>query len=155
MIVWILILVLWIPLFSLILHDATSDDQDGSAVFVAAKTFAAFLSWTAQKLRAALKKSTSSLPAPQDTRVSITETELEMAIAETVKSAPGCEDFVGVIVRPKTPSSRLDADWELRGVRFGKTDRKIAYEHLEKVVAHLQQEFRLAEHHKGAGRDRA
>lgn len=154
MIAWILILVLWIALFSLILHDATKDDPDGSAVFLAAKAFAAFLSWTAEKLRAALKKSTALLPIPKDTRVSITATELELAIAETVKGEPGCEDFVGVIVQPTTPKSPLDPNWELQGVRFGKADRKIANEPLAKVVARLQQEFRLTGHHQGASRAR-
>jgi hypothetical protein len=160
MIVWILILVLWIALFSLILHDATKHDPDGSAVSMAAKTFAAFLSSTAKKLRAAFKKSTSLLHGissslssiPRDMRVSITAMELESAITQTVKSEPGCEEFVGVIVQPKAPKSRLDPNWEVLGVRFGKADRKIANEPLVKAVGRLQQEFRLAGHRQGAPR---
>jgi len=160
MIAWTLILVLWIALFSLILHDVTKKDPDGSAVVMAARRIAAFLSLTAQKLRAALKKSNSLLPKivpssdpiPGDTRVSITAIELESEIAETVKSTPGCEDFVGVIVQPKTPKSRLDLNWEVRGVRFGNADRKLANEPLEKVVARLQREFRLADDHRGTTR---
>jgi hypothetical protein len=178
MIVWILIPVLWIAFFSLILHDATKDDPDGGAVFIAAKTLVVFLNWGVQKLRAALRYSTSILqyifsssnpiqqgtpsaiaqaparppkkaPWRKEDRVSIAATALELAIAKAVKAAPGCEDFIGVIVRPKTPRSRLDPNWEVRGVRFGNADRKIASELLATVLARFQQEFRLTEHHQG------
>jgi len=172
MIAWVLILVLWIAFFSLILHDVTKDDPNGSAVSSAATALAAFLAHAVKILRAAFRNSTSirqssSNPIQQDTtrraieqaparkrvlwrkddRVSITAAELESAIKEAVKAAPGCEDFIGVFVRPKTPKSRPDPNWEVRGVRFGNADRKIANETLATVVARFQQEFRLTEHH--------
>jgi hypothetical protein len=177
MIAWVLILVLWLALLSLILHDVTKDEPGGSAVIVAAKAFAAFLSWAAQKLWAASRKTISLLrdisssskpirqdipgtieqaPAPpskptwwrKDRRAPISATELELKIAEAARAVPGCEGFIGVIVQPKTPKSRLDPNWEIRGVKFGNADRRITNERLATVVARLEQEFRLAEHHE-------
>jgi transposase InsO family protein len=79
-----------------------------------------------------------------DQRISMTATELEGAIAEAVrKASPACEGFLSVIVEPKPPKSRLDPDWDLRGVRFGKVDRKTADEALSTVVKRMQQEIRL------------
>jgi hypothetical protein len=170
MIAWILIPALWVGLISLILHDATKDDPDGSAVFLAAKTF-----WAAKNLRAVFRNAGSLLqhissfiksirqdvpsaieqsPAqppkktwwPKDHRTSNTAAEIELAIADAVKAVPGCENFIGVVVQPKMPESRRDPNWEVRGVRFGSADRKIANEHLGTVVARLQQEIRLTEH---------
>jgi hypothetical protein len=81
----------------------------------------------------------------RDGRVSITAKELELTIAEAVKAAPGCEAFVDVIVQRTTPKSRLDANWEIRGIRFGGMDRQIAREALSPIVQRLQQRFRLTE----------
>ena len=72
--------------------------------------------------------------------------ELELAVAEAVrKTASGCDDFVGVIVDRKKPKTRFDPNWEIRGVKFGKTDKKMVGEALATVVAQLQREFRLAD----------
>jgi len=81
-----------------------------------------------------------------DARVSIPLPELQSAIGEAVKTAaPGCEAFVGVVVRRKTPRSRLDANWELAGAKFGKADRNTANEALMAIVAQMQKEFRVTE----------
>ena len=88
-------------------------------------------------------------PAPskrwwsRDGRVSKTTEELELAITEAVKATPGCEAFVGVVIERVTPKSRLDATWEIRGIRFGGMDRKIAREALTPIVERMQREFRL------------
>ena len=82
----------------------------------------------------------------KDTRVAKTAEELELTITEAVQATPGCEAFVGVIIQRTTPKSRLDANWELRGTKFGRTDRKIAKEALTPIVERMQQrEFRLPE----------
>jgi hypothetical protein len=81
----------------------------------------------------------------KDTRVSKTAEELELTITETVMAAPGCEAFVGVIIQRTTPKSPQDANWELRGIKFGRTDRKIAREALTPIVERMQREFRLPE----------
>ena len=80
-----------------------------------------------------------------DGRVSKTTEELELTITEAVKATPGCEAFVGVIVQRKTPKSRLDATWELRWIKFGRTDRELAREALNPIVERMQREFRLTE----------
>jgi len=79
----------------------------------------------------------------KDSRISKTAEELELAITETVKAAPRCEAFVGVIIQRITPKARLDVNWELRGTRFGQADRKIAREALTPIVEQMQREFRL------------
>ena len=81
----------------------------------------------------------------RDGRVSKTTEELELTITEAVRTAPGCEAFVGVIVQRTTPKSRLDANWELRGIRFGGMDRQIARQVLTPIVQRMQREFRLPE----------
>jgi hypothetical protein len=82
----------------------------------------------------------------KDPRLSIAPKELELAIAEAVrKTAPGCDDFVGVIVDRKKPKMRFDPNWEIRGVKFGKADKKMVGEALTTVVEQLQREFRLAD----------
>ena len=80
-------------------------------------------------------------------RVSIPLPELQSAIGEAVKTAaPGCEAFVGVVVRPKTPESGLDANWELAGAKYGKADKNIVNEALMAIVAQMQNEFLITEH---------
>ena len=79
----------------------------------------------------------------KDSRISKTAEELELAITETVKAAPGCEAFVGVIIQRITPKSRQDANWEIRAIRFGRMDRQIARRALAPIVERMQQEFRL------------
>ena len=101
----------------------------------------ALMAWLAIILLAALLGRWRS----KDDRVSKTTEELELTITEAVKAMPGCEAFVGVIIRHKTPMSRLDANWEIRGIRFGGMDRKMAREALTPIVQRMQQEFRLTE----------
>ncbi len=84
----------------------------------------------------------------KDERVSITAAELQSAIEQALKSTPSCEDFVGVVVCSKASKSHLEPNWDLRGVKFGKSDRAIVSLALATVVACLQQEFRLAPNHK-------
>jgi len=159
MFVWVLVLSPWVGLISLILHDATKEDSEGSAISIAAKNFKAIIFWTVQKSLSRLpaKVATGPAPAPsakkqwwrkerRERRVSMTTTELESAISEAVKkAAPGCEAFAGVIVQHETPKSHLDANWAIRGVRFGNADKKLANEILATVVERMKQEFLLSD----------
>ncbi len=148
MFAWILILSLFVALFSLILHDATKEDSEGSAISIAAKKIKAFAFWAmmkARKLRGTLSYRTSQTSVSKP-RVSMTTPQLESAISEAVKkAAPGCEDFLAVIVQHKTPKSHLDPNWAIRGVRYGKADRPVANEALASVVERMQREFLLSE----------
>jgi hypothetical protein len=79
-----------------------------------------------------------------DNRDLVSLATLERTIAGTVRwSAPDCERFVGVIVQRTTPKSRFDANWTLRGVRFGKADREKANVAVTTIVERLQREFRV------------
>jgi hypothetical protein len=76
------------------------------------------------------------IKGPHDDRSSVSLERLQSAITEAVKkSDPGCETFVGVIVRRETPKARVGANWALRGVRFGKADR-------DKVHASAREDYR-------------
>jgi hypothetical protein len=79
----------------------------------------------------------------ENDRGSIGLLELESAILQAVKVAPGCSNFVGVVVRLKNSKSPSEPNWDVRGVRFGKADRTLASGALATVVARLQQEFQL------------
>jgi hypothetical protein len=81
---------------------------------------------------------------PHDDRAAKTIPELETAITHAVKSAaPDCRDFVGVIVRQKTPKSRHDVNWELQGIRFGKADKELVNDALRGILKQMQQEYRV------------
>jgi hypothetical protein len=213
MFVWILILLSWAALFLLILHDATKDDCNGSAVSIAATKLGALARWALSKApkfpkamssytlsqasmpqvimsqpsmpQASMSQTSEAPPLapdddavksenikpentkpentlsrkkwwlgsrPIDQRVSMTSPEIELAIAEAVKkTAPGCEDFIGVVIRQTTPRSRLDVNWELRGIRFGKADREMANEAVASVVERMQRDFRLNENQPASG----
>jgi hypothetical protein len=162
MFAWILLSAPWVALLSLILHDATKDDSNGSAISIAAKRLGAFINWAALKARK-LRKARSDMISPtgaqvpvvpppkkklwrRDGRASITISELELMIAEAVqKAASACEPFVGVIVQRTTPASRSDVNWKLQGIKFGNADREIASEALKIIIERMQREFRLTE----------
>jgi hypothetical protein len=172
MLAWILIFGSWIALLSLILHDVTREDANGGAIRLAASHVGSAMSWAvssavswaklkARKFRETRRQAAShegaSKPPPKrllalrkpnwwhtDRRISMTIPELEGAIAEAVrKASPACEGFLSVIVEHKTPKARIDPDWDIRGVRFGKADRKMTDEALSTVVKRMQQEIRL------------
>ena len=162
MLTWILVLAPWVALLSLILHDATKDDRDGSAISIASRDLGAFIDRAmlkARMLRSARSHAISrtdpqspAVPPPKkkrwrkDGRVSITIPELELTIVQAVqKTAPDCEGFVGVIVQRTKPASRSDVNWEIQGIKFGNADRKIASEALTTITERLQREFLLIE----------
>jgi hypothetical protein len=78
---------------------------------------------------------------PSATRIPITTAELERAIAAEVNAVPGCEAFVGVIIQRTPPKSRLDANWEIRGIRFGRVDREIARQAVGPIVERMRRQF--------------
>jgi hypothetical protein len=111
---------------------------------------------TAPALTAPVPASTQGEPASYATpklddsgsgdRSLITSTKLQSAITEAVKkSVPGCEAFVGVIVQRTTPKSRFDANWALRGVKFGRADRDSADEAVKAIVKRMQREFHISD----------
>ena len=81
-----------------------------------------------------------------DERQSISRAALQSAITLAVKrSNRECKDFVDVIVEYAKPNSRLDGNWAIRGVKFGKSDRQKAAQAIAVIVARMQHEFALSE----------
>jgi hypothetical protein len=88
----------------------------------------------------------SASAARDGNRSPIGSTNLEAVITEAIKKrVPGCESFVGVIVEHTTPKSRFDANWALRGVKFGRVDREKANQAIATIVEGMQREFRLSD----------
>jgi len=82
---------------------------------------------------------------PSDTRSSVSPERLQAAITKGVKKSDAkCEGFIGVIVQRQTPKARFDADWSVKGVRFGKADRDKCGLALVTIVERMQREFSLA-----------
>ena len=88
-------------------------------------------------------------------RGSVSRERLQSAIAEAVKKAdPSCEPFVGVIVQQETPKAGYNANWGIRGVRFGKADRNKSVKALTMIVERMKHEFSLAEDDRDLPRKR-
>jgi hypothetical protein len=164
--VWTLILSPWVGLVVLILYDATKNDGNGRTKTVAAGNFKMFIERIALMARTRSPAAVSSLdslqksslvgqtaaaaakkePRRKDGRVSATIPDLELAITEAVKTAaPECKTFVGVVLQKTHPRSRRDANWQLRGIKFGQADRKIATEALVGALERMQRGFYIGE----------
>ena len=50
-----------------------------------------------------------------------------------------------MIVHHKKPKQSRDPNWGVRGVKYGKADRRLVEETLSNVVKQLQKEFRLTD----------
>jgi hypothetical protein len=85
-------------------------------------------------------------PKESPTRNVVTRSQLQSAITDAVKkSDPECEVFVDVIVQMQTPKSRFDANWAIRGIKFGKADREKSTKALEAIVERLQSKYNVSE----------
>jgi hypothetical protein len=71
---------------------------------------------------------------------------LEVAIATAVKrSDPRCEPFIGVVIERRTPKSRDEANWAVRGIKFGKAERQNCNAALSVIVERLKREFEVSD----------
>ena len=69
-----------------------------------------------------------------------------MTIAEAVrKKCAGMRQLYRMIVHHKKPKQNRDPNWGVRGVKFGKADRRIVEENFTRIVEQLQKEFRLTD----------
>lgn len=76
----------------------------------------------------------------------ISRSTLESAITEAVKkSAPECKNFIGVIVERENTASQSQSNWDVRGVRFGKSDRKKAGNALITILERFRLKYSLSE----------
>ncbi len=86
-----------------------------------------------------------SIDRPLDSRKPISRVEMQAAITEAVKKAgPDCEPFVGVIVDRTKRSSLAEANWAIRGIRFGRADRNKASNVVNRIVQRMQCDFNLS-----------
>jgi hypothetical protein len=82
---------------------------------------------------------------PLDNRKRISREEMQAAITKAVKKAdPDCEPFVGVIVEWTKRSSLVEANWSIRGIRFGRADRNKAGDAVNRIVQRMQCDFNLS-----------
>jgi hypothetical protein len=87
-----------------------------------------------------------SMDRPTDNRKLISREEMQAAITGAVKKAdPDCEAFVGVIVERKKRSSLVEANWAIRGIKFGRADRNKAGDAVNRIVERMQRDFNLSD----------
>jgi hypothetical protein len=71
---------------------------------------------------------------------------LEAAITSAVKkSNPSCEPFVGVIVERIARNSHDEANWSVKGIKFGKAEREQCNSALSIVIERLKREFEISD----------
>jgi hypothetical protein len=88
-----------------------------------------------------------SCSAEPTARDRIERTILEDAITAAVKkSGCSCEAFVGVMVERVVARKALnDANWAVKGVKFGKSDREQCNSALTVIVERLKREFEITD----------
>jgi CspA family cold shock protein len=79
-------------------------------------------------------------------RTPISRAALELAIAETIRASdPQCQGLVGVIVERIVPKSAGDANWIVKGVKYGKAERARCSVALSNCVEEGQREFEISD----------
>jgi hypothetical protein len=71
---------------------------------------------------------------------------LEMAIANAVRSSdPHCNAFVGINVERVSPASRIDANWNVMGIKYGKAKRDRCDATISVIIDPMQLEFDISD----------
>jgi hypothetical protein len=79
-------------------------------------------------------------------RTSISRTALESIIAETVRAKDSqFAGLIAVIVERTTPVSPGGANWVVKGVKYGKTDRDLCGEAISTYVEEAQRQYEVSE----------
>jgi hypothetical protein len=79
-------------------------------------------------------------------RVAIKCAVLEAAIATAVKrSNPSCEPFIGVFVERSAAKSSDEANWAVKGIKFGRAEREPCNAVLSVIVERLKREFEISD----------
>lgn len=82
---------------------------------------------------------------PVDNRALISRDEMQAAMTEAVKKAnPDCEAFVGVFIERTKRTSILEANWAVKGIKFGRADRNKARDAVNRIVERMQCDFNLS-----------
>jgi hypothetical protein len=79
-------------------------------------------------------------------RKSITRAALELIIADAVRgSDPHCKPLVGIIVERVVPKSVDEANWAVKGVRYGKADRERCGAAMSNVLTEALRQFEISD----------
>jgi hypothetical protein len=79
----------------------------------------------------------------------ISREALQEAITAGVKKADtSCASFMGVIVQRAIAESSLEANWTIRGIKYGRASRDKANAALATIVERMQHEFSLSHDRK-------
>lgn len=83
-------------------------------------------------------------------RMPIARADLEQLLADAVRSvAPDCQAFVGVIIERVVPQAPGEANWAVKGVRYGKADRDRCEAALGMSLREKQLEYVLSDEQPG------
>jgi len=83
---------------------------------------------------------------PTKKRTWIARAALESALTENVRgSDPQCEGLIEIIVERVVPASPDGANWAVKGVKYGKTDREVCNAAISKFVEEGQREFEVSD----------
>jgi hypothetical protein len=82
---------------------------------------------------------------PEGKRKRITLAELEAALVEAVRARDAqCEGLVGIIVERASPASSAEANWAVKGVKYGKAKRERCDAALSVCVEEMQRQFEVS-----------
>jgi hypothetical protein len=130
MLVWILILGLWVAVLSLILHDATKEDSEGSAVLIAVKNFNAVIVWV-------IKKFTNFIAWVMKKRVS--KPPVKVAAAVIANSSSSTPSEPSETKAPSEPSETKPAPAAPPKKQRWRRERRVSMTKLELELAILEE----------------
>ena len=79
-------------------------------------------------------------------RTRISRAALETAITNAVRgSDPLCSGFVGIVVERIVPASRIGANWNVKGIKYGKAKRDLCDATISVIVEPMQLEFEISD----------
>jgi hypothetical protein len=77
------------------------------------------------------------------TRTAISRAALEEEITKAVKTDDTCAEFAGVIVQRARDQKDREANWSIKGIKFGRADRDKAAPVIAVVVERMQRLYGL------------
>jgi hypothetical protein len=87
-----------------------------------------------------------SSESEQSQRASIARKALEAAIAADVKTSdPSCEGFAGVVLERSSSVSSDNANWAIKGIRFGRAERDKCTTAIVSVVERMQRQYEVSD----------
>lgn len=57
----------------------------------------------------------------------------------------GCSGFVGIIVERMVPASRTGANWDVKGIKYGKAKRDLCDAKISAIIDPIQLEFDISD----------